>query len=195
MAVLGLDDQLAAARHRVAGVDGQVHHDLLQLSGIGLHAADLIRQAGDQFDVFSDQHAQHLHHVAHGLIGIEDLRFQNLLAAEGQQLASQSARSVAGALDLFQVRARLRSRGIEQHIAVALDDHDQIVEVMGHAAGETSDGFEPRRAQHAFARFLQAVAHFVEGASQVGDFVIAANRNLKFEVPLLQSLRAHHQLL
>ena len=37
----GLDGQLAALRHRVAGVDRQVHDDLLDLAGIGFDRAEL----------------------------------------------------------------------------------------------------------------------------------------------------------
>jgi hypothetical protein len=38
--VRGLDRDRAAVRHRVAGVDDEVHHDLVQLAGVGLDRAE-----------------------------------------------------------------------------------------------------------------------------------------------------------
>ena len=51
----GLDGQLSAVRHGVAGIDRQVHDDLLDLSGIGFDRADVRARNHDQIDVFADQ--------------------------------------------------------------------------------------------------------------------------------------------
>ena len=50
----GLDDQLPAGRHRVAGVDGQVDQDLLDLAGVGQHRTQPGGQVGDQLDVLAE---------------------------------------------------------------------------------------------------------------------------------------------
>ena len=47
-----------------------------------------------QLDVLADQAPQHLLHVGHDGVQVEDARLQHLLAAEGQELAGQ----VGGAL-------------------------------------------------------------------------------------------------
>ena len=43
LAIGGLDQQRAAARHRVAGIEGQVHHQLLELPGIGANCVEVAR--------------------------------------------------------------------------------------------------------------------------------------------------------
>ena len=55
-----LDGQLAAAGHGVAGVDGQVHDDLLDLAGVGLDRPRPGSSDGGQLDVLADHPAEHL---------------------------------------------------------------------------------------------------------------------------------------
>ena len=62
-------------------------------------------------------------------------------AAEGGD--HQAAGSLAGVLDFFEVWLCLRRGGFEQQVAVSLDDHHQVVEVVGHSAGQPSDCFKP----------------------------------------------------
>ncbi len=85
----GLDGQLPAVRHGIAGVDRQVHDDLLDLSGIGLDRADVRARHHDQIDVFADQPGQHFHVFRDHAVQVNDLGSQHLLAAEGQQLAGE----------------------------------------------------------------------------------------------------------
>src|SRR5882762_10797963 len=58
VARLRFDDQLAAVWHRIAGVDGKVHQNLLTLTRIGQDAPDFIGKVGDELDVLSDEDAQ-----------------------------------------------------------------------------------------------------------------------------------------
>ena len=55
----GGDGELAAARHGIARVDGEVHDHLLELAGIGLHATEGGIKFGGKFDVLPDQAAEH----------------------------------------------------------------------------------------------------------------------------------------
>ena len=55
-----LDGEDAAVGHRVAGVDDQVEHDLLELPGIGPDAGEIRRQLQHQHDVLADQALDHV---------------------------------------------------------------------------------------------------------------------------------------
>ena len=69
---------------------------------------------------------------------------EHLLAAEGQELAGQVAAAAGRLLNLAQVAPRRAGVGRlgQEHVGVALDHHEDVVEVVGHAAGQVADGFE-----------------------------------------------------
>ena len=98
-----LDRELAAARHRVARVDDEVHEDLLDLPGIGLHGAEVEAAHDRQLDVLAEEAAQHLLDAADRLVEVEDPRLEDLLPAERQELPRQLRGASAGAADLLEV--------------------------------------------------------------------------------------------
>ena len=137
------DGDLAAVRHGIARVDRQVHHHLFGLPGIGLGAAELRVERGDELDVFANEPAHQLRHVVDHEIQVEDSGRQHLLAAEGQQLAREAGGAVGGFLHFFHAGAQ-RIAGlhlVEHQLAVAFDDGEQVVEVVGHAAGQPAHRF------------------------------------------------------
>jgi hypothetical protein len=74
---------------------------------------------------------------------------QELAAAEGQELADQDLGPLAGLADLGEV-GRIGPPGgqvLDQQGGVAVDDLQQVVEVVGDAAGELADGLELARLQ------------------------------------------------
>ena len=80
LGVRGLQRHAAASRHRVAGVDDQVHENLLDLPRVGPGAAEIGSEVRLQLDVLTDQPAEHLVHSGHHRVEVEDLRLQHLLA-------------------------------------------------------------------------------------------------------------------
>src|SRR6476619_2573898 len=94
--IRSFQNQFSAFGHGVACIHCKIHDDLLQLGRIGLDSSDLVRQVGDEFNILSDKDAQHLCHVLDGLVQVEDLRLEYLLAAEGKQLPSQTGCAVSG---------------------------------------------------------------------------------------------------
>jgi hypothetical protein len=91
-----LEVEQAALRHRIAGVDGEVHDHLLHLGGIGAHAAEGAAAASHQLDVFADQALEERAHALDDLAEVQDARLQHLLAAEGEELMGEGeARSAA----------------------------------------------------------------------------------------------------
>ena len=139
----GLNRELAAARHGVARIDRQIHDDLLDLAGIGFGRAQFAPRNHDQLDVFADQASQHFEVFRDHRVQIENLGSQHLLAAEGQELAGERGGAVGGIGNFLRGPAhrRIGADALQQKLAVAGDHHQQIVEVVGNAAGQAADGF------------------------------------------------------
>ena len=139
----GLDRQRAASRHGIPRVHREVHDDLLHLPAIGLHERQLGPEAQHDLHVFPDEASEHRPHVGHDHVQVEQRRLDDLLAAEGQQLAREPRGARARLLNLRDVRlARIVRIEIgQQQLAVPQNHGQQIVEVVRHAAGQPSDGF------------------------------------------------------
>ena len=85
---------------------------------------------------------------------VHDLGRQHRAAAEGEQLAHERRRTLDGPEDLVQVGPGRRP-GVElgrHELAVAAHDREEVVEVVGDAAGELADRLQPLRLQQAVLR-------------------------------------------
>ena len=139
----GLDGQLAALWHGVAGVDGQVDDYLLDLTRIGLDPPQSFHGRRIEVDVFTDDTAQHLVHVIDQLVQVDDLRLDNLLAAEGQKLAGEIGGFFGCGLN-FVHRFKKRIVASQIHLSqgsIAGDAGQQVVEVVGDAARQAAHRF------------------------------------------------------
>ena len=95
-----------------------------------------------ELDVLSDEPAEHRRQVADQRVDVEHLRLEDLLAAEGQELARQAGRALGRPPDLLHVvgqRVALLQHAPDQ-VAVAHDDGQEVVEVVGDPAGQAADG-------------------------------------------------------
>jgi hypothetical protein len=99
----GADDQPSTVRHGVAGIDGQVHDDLLDLTRVGLDAPERGLGHRHQVDRFADQPLEHGLHAGHDAVQVEHLGRQHLLAAEGEQLARERRGLVGGLANAFRI--------------------------------------------------------------------------------------------
>ena len=137
-----LDAQPSAGRHRVAGVDHQVHQHLVDQSRVGVNGQRPRRQQQLQVDVFAEHAPHHFREARHQLVQIDVLRLHDLAAAERQQLARQAGGAVRRIDDV--ARRHLPRRGIvlalQQREREPLDDGEDVVEVVRDAAGELPDG-------------------------------------------------------
>ena len=97
----GLDGQLAAVRHGVAGVHGKVHDDLVDLTGIGADRAQTRTWNHDQIDILADHAGKHFQIFGYHFIQVEHLGGKHLFAAEGQQLPGQRSSALRGIGDLL----------------------------------------------------------------------------------------------
>ncbi len=163
--VCRLDDQLAALGHGIPGVNRQVHDDLLDLAGIGLHPSQVFCEPAYQGNVLTDKPPQHRLQVPDQNVKVQNLRLQRLLAAEGQQLA-RKCRGAVGAEDhLVQILGQgivLRQLRLH-HLTVALDGHEDVVEVVGHPARQLPDGLQLLRLAELFLQ-LSVLGHVHEEA-------------------------------
>src|SRR5580658_183966 len=83
---------------------------------------------------------EHFSRLGNDVIQMYLLRMIRLHSTEGQELAGKAGGRLTGLLDLLRI---LSSRSVElayQYAAVAIDRGQQVVEVMGDAARQASDG-------------------------------------------------------
>ncbi len=137
----GGDRQGSAARHRVARVHGQIEHHLLDLTRVDHQPSQPFVQVEPNLHVLAQQASHHFGQAAQNLIQIHHSRLEQLLATESQQLLRQRRGALTGPVDLEHVGARRRRfrHRVEQQEAVAEDDRQQVVEIVGDTPGEPAD--------------------------------------------------------
>src|SRR5262249_6961734 len=132
-------NQLASVGHSIACVDSQVHQDLFNLHWIGVHGAQIWSQNGTDCYVFHDGPAQQPFSFSYHPVQVNVARLQNLPPAEGQELPGEDRRLIRSLLDLsnlirqFRIQVSLLGQG-----SVAGDNGEQVIEVVGHAAGQAA---------------------------------------------------------
>ena len=97
----GLDQQLAAEWHGIPGVHREVHDHLLEVMRIGADRTVDGLERDAHLDVLPHQAREHRPQVLDHAVEIQHARFQDLFAAEGQQLPRQSHGAFPGLGDFF----------------------------------------------------------------------------------------------
>ena len=178
----GAQGELAASSHGVAGVDRQVHEDLLDHPQVGVNIDRLGGEVKLHGDVLADQALQHSAHVADDFVEVQGLRLHHLFAAESQQLAGQMRGALRGGGDLFQGFHLLGPAvlDIQEHARVALDDAEDIVEVVGDARGQLPHCGHALLLHDGLLALLQFVVGGLEVRVQAG--VVRRQRNVLTQV-------------
>ena len=109
--VFRLDGDLAHAGDGVPGVDAKVGQNLVDLGGVHLDRPQARARHPDEIDVLADQPPQHLEHARHGVVQVQDLGRDGLLAGKGQQLPGEVGGTLGGLLDLLEVGMERLRRG------------------------------------------------------------------------------------
>ena len=140
--VVEADGEFASARHGVARVDDEVHEDLLDLARVGSDLAQVRVHDDGEFDVFADGAVEEALDFAERGGEVDYLGGDHLAAAEGEQLVGEFGGALAGGLNVGDLLAQGVGGGHEgqQEIAVAEDDGEGVIEVVGDAAGQAADG-------------------------------------------------------
>jgi len=95
--------------------------------------------------LLGDRGAEEPRRVAHELGEVDGLDDEATLAGVREQLAGQLRGASAGGLDLLQhgVGGRALGEPFERQRRVAEDPHEEVVEVVGDAAGQDAQALEP----------------------------------------------------
>src|SRR5216684_7308231 len=101
--VAGLDEDATTVGEGVARVHDQIHNDLFDLARVGLDGSEIVGDERLHLDVFVHQPAKKLVEIHDDGVEIENFRPQNLLAAEGQQLANQSDSAIGSFFDVADI--------------------------------------------------------------------------------------------
>ena len=141
MYICGLDLELSAFRHRIQGVDDEIHQHLLDLAFVGFDAPESVAEIEEQIDVFADERLKHDVHVADDGIQVEYLRLENLFATKSHQLPRHRRCLLRRIVDQKQLRPHgvVAAQAAEKNFAASDDDGKKIVEVMGDTAGQSSN--------------------------------------------------------
>ena len=135
--------QPAALGHGIPGVDGQVHQDLVDLSGVGVK--DFRRQDRARFRVESLRrgHAPASSRNCAPVHSGPRPAARRAGLAEDQQAASQVGCPLGRFVDLGKrfVQVVGRMHLAHSHAGVSGDHGQQIVEIVRHRAGQPSDAF------------------------------------------------------
>ncbi len=90
--IVRCDDEPASTRHRIACVDGEIKDYLFQLRSVVSNRPGIHIEVGFDQNVIAHQAVQQLHRITDNRIQVENLRFDDFLAAVVQQLGSQTCR-------------------------------------------------------------------------------------------------------
>ena len=122
----------------------EVDEHLLELGGVDEHGHDVGPDRDAQRDALAQRAVEQPLEVADERARVDDLRRDDLAAAEHQQLAGERGGAVGGAADLLDVVAHgVVGRELALGEADAGEDHrQQVVEVVRDAAGELADALQ-----------------------------------------------------
>ncbi len=136
-----LDRELAARGHGVARVDDEVEEHLLELGAVHLDRARARSEGGHELYVLADHPPEDELHVAYDRAQLDDRRREDLPPAEREELPREPRRVLERRGDVLEVLpALLVAREVaEEELRVALDDGQDVVEVVGDPSGEPPD--------------------------------------------------------
>ena len=164
----GLHRHGAAAGHGVAGVDDQVQQGAFDLVHVGTDRPQRLLQPALQPDRLADRPAQQIPQPHHQRVQVGALRLQRLAPGEGQQAPGQGGgtihRGARGDGEGHDVGAAGFQPLFDQ-LQAAADRLQQVVEVVGHPAGQLADRLHLLRLGQGLARLVQRLL----GLAALGD--------------------------
>ena len=116
---------------------------MVELAAVDLDRPEAAAVLQGQLNFFADQPAQQRGQLIDGFGDIEAHRRQRLFARKRQQLAHQDGRPVGVLLDLLNVGEGrvIGAMAAEQQVGKSDHRRQQVIKIMGDAAGELADGF------------------------------------------------------
>jgi hypothetical protein len=161
----------ATGGHGIAGVDAQVEHDLLKLALIG----EQRREPGLQINIEGHRARKCLREqsdeVAGEVVHVDRREAQLGLATEREDLADEAAGALGRAVDFAQALLQGGGRlgALLAEFGVAVDDREEVIKIVGDAAGEGAEALHfLGLAQFVFEAL--AFAHILAETEVIGDF-------------------------
>ena len=141
------DRQAAPLRHGIARIHREVEQRILELAAVDHGDQPAVRQSGVDRHILAQDPAQQRNEVAHQLVEVHGHGPQRLQPGKGQQPLRQLAAAQHGLLRMIEkLDSRLAGRqGLAQKLEIPMGHRQQIVEVMGNAAGQLADGLDLER--------------------------------------------------
>jgi len=133
----------AAFPHGLEGIGAQVHENLMELGGIGLADDRPRRRLHRDADVAGQGGRDEPHGLGHDVHHVDGLKAGLGGPGKGQDLLDQPAAALPGPQHALEIRLHGIVRGKPQHGQFGgVDDRgENIVEIVGDAAGQGADSF------------------------------------------------------
>jgi hypothetical protein len=182
--IAGSNGDGSAAWHGIARIDQKVDQCRIELGGIDRNRPDIGIDIGVKLHQAAEPGIEDFPHRMNAFGKIDGHRIDALPAGECEQLACQRCaplRCFFDCLDSPQASG-VTARQPFQRMDVAGDDHQEIVEIMRHAAGELAQCIELLRLRQLPLDFFQVQLGFAAFGNVTGNLgkadkiaVIAAN--------------------
>ena len=134
--IFNAHDEFAAFGHGIAGVDGEVDDDLLELSWIGANFPDGLADVEGELDLRTEQPGDEVANISGAGGEIERHGSQSLPPRESEQLTHE----VGAAFGVFADFFDFFELSCGHEVARTDDRGEQVVKIMSDAAGKLSDG-------------------------------------------------------
>ena len=161
----------AAGGHGVARVDDEIDQRRFELGDVDHDRPDARVDVELQRHRAADAGVEHFAHRIDAFGDIDGLRIDALPPCECQQLAGEGGAALGRPFDR---RYRPLAFGIVanrflQRVKTAADDHQEIVEIMGHAAGQLAERVELLRFRELLLHLLELELGFAALGNVPGD--------------------------
>ena len=144
----GFDDELASAWHSVAGVHGQVNHDLMELSCIAHSRPEVLGDVSFKLDGFGKSVVDDLNYFLEQMAGLEQHALTLNAAGKGQDLLNHFGPAFgAGFNDREHALALIVAELLPQNFDRHENGREDVIEVVRNAAGQCADAFHALRAK------------------------------------------------
>ena len=144
LAVFGAQQQLAAAGHGVAGIDAEVEQHLMDLRSVAASDPELRLHVFLELDVFGERFADYRFSVAEQVFELDDFMLAFGAPGEGENLTDQFGAAPHAAIQCVeQILVIGAGEAVAEHGHGHHDGREDVIEVVGNAAGEHADVLQP----------------------------------------------------
>src|SRR5262249_48343804 len=160
---VGSDAERPAVRHGIAGIDCEVEQGELELARVDLDGTALVGNRDLDGDIVAERAAEHILELGKPPAEIDDSGGEHLSAREREQLTGETFAAIGRVRDhVEKTRVLFRRQIAPQPLHAAAHDHQEIVEVVGDAAGQLSDRLQTLGLPQRGLRSLTALGFGVE---------------------------------